>query len=256
MCEKSRIFAADEYHIIMDDGIVYYNNQREVKLFLPDGQGSQPMPIVIILPGGAYYKLSTRYEGSEVARWLNLHGIAAAVLYYRMPNHHPEWPQEDIVSTMKELKERADNLHIDSQRIGIMGFSAGGHAVALSLTRQLPVRCAILFYPVISMDRVLTHLETHDWLLSPQASKEQEHAYSAQSLVHANMPPILIVACEDDDLVPVRNSQCFYEALQQKGVPSELHLLPHGGHGWGFSDDMPQAEQVLTLLQDFIQQNL
>lgn len=240
----------------MDDGIVYYNAQREVKLFLPDKPSSLPMPVVIILPGGAYYKLSTRYEGSEVARWLNERGITAAVLHYRMPNHHPEWPQEDIVQTLSELRAQAADLHIDPLRIGIIGFSAGGHAVALSLTRLLPVRFAVLFYPVISMDKAMTHLETHDWLLSPQATQEQEDLYSAHKQVRAGMAPTLIVACEDDDLVSISNSHCFYEALQQAGVSSQRHILPFGGHGWGFSDAMPQAEQVLTLLQDFIKQNL
>lgn len=238
----------------MDDGLLYYNDQRVVKLFLPEKQPKEPMPAVIILPGGAYYKLSTRYEGSEVARWLNSQGIAAAVLHYRMPNHHSEWPQEDIIQTLSELQTQASDLHIDPLRIGIMGFSAGGHAVALSLTRLLPVHFAILFYPVISMDKEITHWETHDWLLSSETTKEQEEKYSAQKQVRSGMVPTFIVACEDDDLVPVGNSRCFYEALQQQGVPSELHILPHGGHGWGFSDDMPQPDKVFSLLSHFISQ--
>lgn len=241
---------------MMDDGIVYYNHQREVKLFLPPHPTQQPSPAVIILPGGAYYKLSTRYEGSEVAHWFNTMGIAAAVLHYRMPDHHPEVPQEDILATLMDLRAQAEQWHIDPQRIGIIGFSAGGHAVSLALTRQLSFRCAILFYPVITMDKKQTHGETHDWLLSADATKEQEQAYSAQQHVKADLPPTLLIACEDDDLVPVSNSQCFYEELQRQGVPSCLHILSHGGHGWGWSEAMPQREQVLTIVQQFIQDQL
>lgn len=240
----------------MDDGIIYDNNQREVKIFLPSHRAQLPTPVMLILPGGAYYKLSTRYEGSEVAYWLNNLGIAAAVLHYRMPNHHPEVPQEDILATLEELRTRAQELHLDPQRMGIIGFSAGGHAVSLALTRQLSFRCAILFYPVITMDKEQTHRETHDWLLSADATKEQEQAYSAQQHVKADLPPTLLIACEDDDLVPVSNSQCFFEELQRQGVPSYLHVLSRGGHGWGWSETMPQREQVLTMVQQFIQNQL
>jgi len=236
----------------MEDGIVYYNEVCSLNLSMPHTNYGQLVPMVVILPGGAYYKLSTKYEGSEVAQWLNQHGIGAAVLHYRMPNHHSEWPQEDIDRAIQELQDKAPQLGIDTDKIGLMGFSAGGHAVAMALTRRLPLACGVLFYPVVSMDKTITHLETHDWLLGTNATIEQEQTHSANQLVHTDMPPTLIIACEDDDLVPVENSKRYFRALQQAGVESKMHLLPHGGHGWGFSADTPDPEKVYNWLECFL----
>jgi len=240
----------------MEDGILYYNAAYALHITMPDEAKSKPVPVVIILPGGAYYKLSTKYEGSEVAAWLNQRGIGAAVLHYRMPNHHSEWPQEDIDRAIQELHDQAPQMGIDTTKIGLMGFSAGGHAVAVALTRSLPLACGILFYPVVSMDKALTHQETHDWLLDVDATVDQERAHSAHGLVHANMPPTLIIACEDDDLVPVDNSKLYYQALLSNGVKAEMHIVAHGGHGWGFSADTPEPYNVYGWLQTWVDTNL
>lgn len=233
-----------------EDGILYYNDSYSLDISMPEN--SNNVPIVIVLPGGAYYKLSTWYEGSGVAMWLNHRGIGAAVLHYRMPNHHPEWPQEDIVRAVAYLRDNAMALHADPQQIGIMGFSAGGHAVAMSLTRGLPVQFAILFYPVISMERSITHMETHNWLLHEDVDVTTEQMWSADLHVHENMPRTLLIACEDDNLVPVTNTKRFYASLNEMHVPCSLHILPFGGHGWGFSLNMPNRNQVELLLAQFL----
>jgi len=104
----------------------------------------------------------------------------------------------------------------------------------------------------VSMDKQITHLETHDWLLGDNATTELEQTHSADRLVHADMPPTLIIACEDDDLVPVENSIRYFNALQANGVKADMHLVPHGGHGWGFSTDTPEPEKVYHYLEQFL----
>lgn len=238
----------------MEDGLVYYNRQYALHVSMPQQASEHPVPVVVILPGGAYYKLSTKYEGSEVAKWLNKQGIGAAVLHYRMPDHHPEWPQQDIKRAIEELHEHAGQWGVDTKQIGLMGFSAGGHAVAVALCRKLPVAFGVLFYPVISMEKTTTHLETHNWLLGAEASIQEEQDYSAHKLVHPDMPPVLIIACQDDDLVPVENSKLFFSALQRAGVAAQMHIVDHGGHGWGFSNDTPNHETVYEWLNQFLKQ--
>lgn len=232
-----------------DDGIIYNNDTYSIYLSVPE---KKDVPVVVILPGGAYYKLSVRYEGSEVAAWLNQQGIGAAVLHYRMPNHHPEWPQEDIARAVTYLRNNALSLGIHPEKVGVMGFSAGGHAVAMALTRELPVQFAILFYPVISMDSAITHKVTHDWLLPANADTTMEQTWSADLHARQDMPRTLLVACEDDTSVPVVHTKIFYHALQQVGVSCEMHVLPHGGHGWGFSPAMPEPENVYRWLKTFL----
>lgn len=232
------------------DGILYYNDHYSLHLSVPENADN--VPVVIILPGGAYYKLSTRYEGSEVASWLNQHGIGAAVLHYRMPNYHPEWPQEDIVRAVAYLRDHAASLHVDAHQVGIMGFSAGGHAAAMALTRNIPMQFAVLFYPVVSMDRSITHIETHNWLLNENADHVTEQEWSADLHVHPGMPRTLLIACEDDTLVPVANTQRLFSALNEAHVPCEMHILPLGGHGWGFSPDMPNPTDIFAWLCSFL----
>jgi len=206
---------------------------------LPD---AQPAPAgVIICPGGGYSHLAIEKEGYAVARWLNTLGIAAIVLKYRFsPYHHPI-PLADARQAVSEVRRQAKKLNIDPGRLGIMGFSAGGHLAATVMTApgQTPENrpdFGILAYPVISMDdETLVHKGSRQFLLGPVFSPEEARSLSANLNVTPSCPPAFIFHAKDDKAVPAGNSEKMYEALKGNGMDSELLLVDRGGHGFGLS---------------------
>lgn len=200
---------------------------------------------VVVCPGGGYYNRSMEHEGHRVAEWLAAEGITAGVLAYRLPHGNPERPLSDAEQALRILAEAG----FPARRIGIMGFSAGGHLAAMIATTG-PVRPAfsILFYPVISGDKGLSHDFSFDHLLGEGRTAELTAAYSAEKRVDAQTPPALLLLSDDDCVVPPGNSLRYYEALKAHGIPASLHIYPSGCHGWGINDLPFRADWQRTLL--------
>ena len=206
---------------------------------------------VVIAPGGGYVNLAMGYEGYDVARWLNAHGVAAFVLKYRLgPAYRDPIELEDAQRAMRLVRAGAAGYGVAADRIGMWGFSAGGHLTATAGTQFDEGRAGaadavdrvssrpdflILAYPVITMRRGLTHMGSHDALLGPGATPEDEARMSAETRVTPRTPPTFLFATSDDSVVPVMNSVLFYEALIKAGVPAEMHLFQHGQHGVGLA---------------------
>jgi acetyl esterase/lipase len=202
---------------------------------------------VVICPGGGYGILAASHEGSDFARWFNERGISAFVLKYRLPNekamtHQHEVPLMDAIQAMKLVRQHAGKWNIDINKIGVMGFSAGGHLAATLSTHynlgekaseEAKPNFSILLYPVVSFLPPLAHGGSRDALLGPDKSDELIKYYSNELQVTDKTPPAFLVHAMDDGGVPVENSIAYALALRKLKIPAELHLYPKGGHGYG-----------------------
>ena len=188
---------------------------------------------VVICPGGGYGGLVVGGEGHGIARWLNDHGIAGIVLEYRLPAGHNEVPLLDAQKALTLTRAHAAEWKIDPKKVGIIGFSAGGHLAATAATHFTPENrpdFAILIYPVITMS-IGTHGGSKKNLLGVTPSEELANFYSNEKQVTKDTPPTFLAHALDDKAVPIENSRLFHQACQAKGVPSKLLELPNGGHG-------------------------
>lgn len=213
-------------------GISNIGDKARVDLYFPKKGNGQ---LVVVCPGGGYEYVSSYNEGIYVAEWLLSQGIAAAVVKYRMPEGHSILPLTDVQNVIRYCRNNADEWKIKS--IGIMGFSAGGHlaATASNLFTDEITRpdFSILIYPVISMDKGITHMGSRNNLIGKD--KKAEDIYSMENQVSRQTPPTFIVHCSDDKTVPVANSIIYYTQLIENNVSAEMHIFPSGGHGWGFT---------------------
>lgn len=192
---------------------------------------------VLICPGGGYSGVSVVKEGEEIAKWFNDLGVTAFVLYYRMPNGHSKIPLEDAQTALKIIKNSAQKWNLDKNKIGIMGFSAGGHLAStvgthFKSTLQRP-DFMILAYPVVTMNKDSTHMGSRVNLIGKNPTEKMVKLYSNELQVTKNTPPTFIVHAIDDKTVPIFNSKQLLKALKDKGVPAELHTFEVGGHGFG-----------------------
>lgn len=191
--------------------------------------------MVIVCPGGAYFILATYNEGLYAADWLVKQGVTVGVLKYRLPNGHCNAPLEDVHNAFKYIRGHAEDLGVE--KVGIMGFSAGGHLAASGLViYDDPVTrpdFGILIYPVVSMDAAITHAGSRRALLGNDESLVER--FSCEKQVTPDTPPVFLALCFDDMVVPPQNSLRFYEACLENKVPAEMHLFPKGVHGWGFN---------------------
>jgi len=188
---------------------------------------------VVICPGGGYGGLVVGGEGHGIARWLNDHGIAGIVLEYRLPAGHNEVPLLDAQKALTLTRAHAAEWKIDPKKVGIIGFSAGGHLAATAATHFTPENrpdFAILIYPVITMS-IGTHGGSKKNLLGATPSEELANFYSNEKQVTKDTQPTFLAHALDDKAVPIENSRLFHQACQAKGVPSKLLELPNGGHG-------------------------
>jgi len=208
----------------------------------------------IVCPGGAYGHLAP-HEGAPVAQWLNTLGIHAFVLKYRLgPKYHHPAEMLDVQRAIRLLRCRAEQWHLDPNRIGIVGFSAGGHLASTAATHfdngiaddPDPINrvgsrpdLAILAYPVISMTGPYVHAESRRNLLGNNPDPDLELLLSNDRQVTAQTPPCFIIHTADDRTVPVENSLLFAIACRQYKVPVELHVFEHGPHGFGLGGKDP-----------------
>ena len=208
---------------------------------------------VIICPGGGYGILASGHEGADVAKALNNIGVTAFVLKYRLPNDSimkdkSIGPLQDVQRAFQMVRERATEWNLDTAKIGIMGFSAGGHLAATASTQynrevienpkhtSFKPDFSILIYPVISFSDNLTHMGSRDNLIGKNPDEATIKKYSNELQVNTQTPPAFLVHSADDTVVPVGNSIAFYEALIKNKVYSEMLLYPHGGHGYGMNN--------------------
>jgi acetyl esterase/lipase len=208
---------------------------------------------VVICPGGGYGGLAYDLEGTDIARYFNSIGVAGVVLKYRLPSvdnctEPHKVPLMDAQRAMRMVRFNAAKWNIDPAKIGIMGFSAGGHLASTmgthfdygnksavdSADRQ---NCRpdfmILMYPVISFTDTVTHKGSKRTLLGENPDKDLINNYSNELQVKEDTPPAFLVHADNDEAVPVENTLLMYKALRKKKIPAELHILSEGGHGFG-----------------------
>lgn len=192
---------------------------------------------VLICPGGGYGGVSQIKEGEEFARWFNEMGISAFVLYYRMPNGHHAIPLTDMQTAFSIIRNCAKEWKIKKNKIGIMGFSAGGHLASTFgthfKTKSERPAFMILGYPVVTMDSTYTHKGSRNNLLGKKPSEDLVKFYSNELHVTKKTPPTFIVHAKDDGAVPIANSENLKKALEANKVPVRLVIYDKGGHGFG-----------------------
>ncbi|WP_223248906.1 alpha/beta hydrolase [Leeuwenhoekiella nanhaiensis] len=248
-----RIADADyqEEQQLEGEAIRGYNkvNVPTLSIFKPEA-GKANGTAVVICPGGGYGHLAINKEGYKLAAWFAGQGVTGFVLKYRLPHDRimkdkSIGPLQDAQRAIRYVRENAVQLGIDTAKVGIMGFSAGGHLAATASTHYADVvyentegvsakpNFSILIYPVISMQEGITHQGSRDNLLGKKPTQEAVYKFSGEYQVTPETPMTFLVHATDDGAVPVENSIRYYSALKDAGVPVELHLYEDGGHGFG-----------------------
>jgi acetyl esterase/lipase len=238
-------------------------------LTLYPASGSKKTDVgVVICPGGSYHNLAMDHEGKQVAEWLNQRGISAFLLRYRLgPKYHHPIELWDAQRAIRYVRAHANEFGIRRNRIGIWGFSAGGHLAATTGTHfdmgdresKDPVNrpgsrpdFMILAYPVITMEAPYVHLQSRDNLLGEKPDPALTVSLSNQTRVTSETPPTFLFHTSDDDVVPVQNSIDFYLALRKAGVPCEMHIYLHGRHGLGLAQNEPELRTWPDRLFDWM----
>lgn len=215
---------------------------------------------VLICPGGGYTGVSMIKEGSEIAKWFNELGVSAFVLYYRMPNGHSAVPLTDAQTALGIIHLRAKEWNIAATKIGIMGFSAGGHLASTVgthfKTKEQRPAFMILGYPVVTMKKELTHAGSRQNLVGNNPSEEIINMYSNELHVTDKTPPTFIVHATDDKTVPIKNSVQLYQALKNHKIVAELDTFAVGGHGFGMRKRGIPVDNWPELLQKWLKANV
>lgn len=211
---------------------------------------------VLICPGGGYSGVSVIKEGEEIAKWFNNLGVSAFVLYYRMPNGHYEIPLKDAQTALEIIRSRAKAWNIKKNKIGIMGFSAGGHLASTVGThfkskKERPA-FMILAYPVITMKKEFTHGGSRKNLLGSNPTDELVNLFSNELQVTKKTPTTFIVHAKDDKAVPIANSENLYNALISKNISAELQIYDLGGHGFGMKKTGIPADNWDVVLKSWL----
>jgi acetyl esterase/lipase len=248
------------------DGITRVTKISEPSIsYFPAGNSGSTNATVIIFPGGGYGTNSLSHEGYDVARKFNQAGIAAFVVKYRLPDDRimidkEIGPLQDAQQAIKLVRENAAKYKIDPQRVGIMGFSAGGHLASTAGTHFKKVHIEnpnninirpdfmILVYPVISFQDDICHRGSRDNLLGKNAAKAKIDLYSNELQVTRETPPTLLVHASDDEAVVPANSIRFYENLLEHKVASEMHIYQNGGHGFGLNNPTTKDDWFASCL--------
>ena len=235
-------------------------DQPSIDVYLPSTNPTASG--VLVIPGGSYHYLAAP-EGKPVALWLQAHGIAAFVLHYRVAPYRYPAEMLDGLRAIRLVRSKAKEFGIADTKIGVWGFSAGGHLASYLMTQYqatlLPLQDAIdntsarpdfgiLSYPVISMRPGFMHQGSHENLLGPTATPDLETLLSSELHVTADTPPIFLFATTDDGVVPVQNSLAFYQACVDHHVSVEMHLFEHGPHGVVLAQNLTGVDAWTGLL--------
>lgn len=234
-----------------DNHFLTYNiTEASVDVYLP-AKGNNSGTAVIVCPGGGYRFLAMGHEGKDVAKWFNENGIVCIVLKYRLPNdtimkNKNIGPLQDAQEAIRMTRRKAKDWNIDPKRIGIMGFSAGGHLASTASTHfnekvydsdttSARPDFSILIYPVISFMPSMTHGGSRKNLLGDSPPQALVDYFSNEKHVSPSTPPAFLVHSMDDGVAPCENSIEYSLALKKNNVPVELHLYQQGGHGYGLA---------------------
>ncbi len=240
---------------VRQEGIIRIANVQipTIEVYLPAKQIANGQAVVI-LPGGGYGILAYDWEGTDFAKWLNSQGIAGIVVKYRLPiskslTDAKEAPLMDAQRAIRLVRQNAAAWNIDPAKVGVMGFSAGGHLASTLSTQYkheverpkdaidaLSARpdFSVLAYPVISFRDAAVHSGSRKNLIGENLSQELIDRFSGELNVNAETPPTFLVHAQDDTGVPIENSLLYYKALHAQGVKASLHIYPTGGHGFAF----------------------
>lgn len=243
---------------INENGRVSNVSQPEIILYLPKKEENRKIA-VIICPGGGYTRLAIDHEGHQFAQWLQSQGIAGIVLKYRMPNMHKEIPLEDFNRAMEYVRSNAVEWDLVDEnmntKVGVAGFSAGGHLAATASTNfsssELRPDFSILFYPVITMGQY-THEGSKHNLLGNNPPANDVLYYSTETRVEEQTPPAILLLSDDDTAVPPINSIMYYKSLKENNIPASMYIFPEGGHGWGMREDFKYHNEMLSLLKSWL----
>jgi len=264
---------SDEKEVINDGDISWVTKVQTptLEIYLPP-KASANGQAVLVCPGGGYAGLAYDWEGTEIAKYLNSKGIAAGVLKYRLPGsasvkENFKAPLQDAQRGIRMLRANASAWNIDKKKVGVMGFSAGGHLAstlgthfkdayysAIDETDSEEIRpdFMILIYPVISMDPKITHQGSRDNLLGNHPTEALEKQFSNDLQVNENTPTTFILHASDDETVPVENSLRMYKALQEHKVETEMHIYPTGGHGFSLANGTYYLQSWSDRLTDWL----
>lgn len=230
-------------------------SEAELFVFHPEGEATAA-PAVLICPGGGYEMLAMDHEGKDMARWYAENGFVAVVLKYRMPRGDRSIPLSDAERAISFIRENAATWHVDGDRVGVVGSSAGGHLAASLSTLAADANrpdFAILYYPVISFEEGTTHPGSKKNLLGKEVDNPRlvEH-FTLQKQVDERTPKTILLLSDDDTVVPPLNSILYYRALNERHIPASLYIFPNGGHGWGFRSDFTYHEEMKTLIMKWL----
>jgi acetyl esterase/lipase len=230
--------------------------------------GPVPTTAVIIAPGGSYGRLSANHEGRQVANWFNSLGVTAFVLRYRLgPRYHHPTEMGDAQRAIRFVRAHADEFAIRADRVGFMGFSAGGHLASTVAThfdagnpsaadpidrRGSRPDFVVLAYPVITMTAAYGHKLSATNLLGEHPDAKLAREMSTELQVTHETPPTFIFSTNADTTVPAENSVAFYLALRKAGVPAEIHVFEPGAHGVGMAGGDPALGEWPVLLRNWL----
>lgn len=271
--------AADLKEKQVSPGHITDVGEAQMQLYFPAGWKPQDRRAALcIFPGGGYAVQAIEKEGAHIARWAAEHGMVGAVVKYRVSGGNNALgrfpgPLLDARQALRAVRRHASVLGVDPRRIGVMGFSAGGHLAAMASTlwnHPLPEETgnplknvsarpdfSMLIYPVITMDRQITHVGTRSRILGPNPGAALEELCSAERQVTAQTPPVFLVHALDDGVASA-NSRLMAQACREKGVPASLHFYPAGGHGYGMkkrgqpTDEWPEAAERWLMEQGIL----
>lgn len=249
-------------------GAIGRDDEDVPKLYVYPAPGDGAHPAVIVLPGGGYRTLATEKEGGEEARWLNAHGVTAFVLEYRLgPRYGFPVPMLDGARAMRYVRSHAAELDVTANKIGLWGFSAGGHLAAYLATihdagnvaAADPVDrmsdrpdFAILSYARLTLDPAIPRKTSLEALIGTHPTAALEETVSLERHVTKDTSPCFLYATTADETVNSMNSTTFYDALKRAGVPAELHIFERGRHGSGMAQGIG-AEPELAIFPALVE---
>jgi acetyl esterase/lipase len=252
------------------DGDHVSNVHRPTLTWFPAPAGQATGAAVIVCPGGAYAVLSWGKEGVEPARWFNALGVSVFVLRYRLLEYGNPAPLRDVLRAVRWVRAHAAEYGVRADRIGVMGFSAGGHlascagtlydapegrtGAALDAVSARP-DFLMLIYPVITMKDPFAHAGSRRNLLGTSPTPEMIERFSTDTQVTKDTPPTFLLTTWEDRTVPAQNSLGFFEALRRAGVPAELHAYERGPHGFGFRPGFGPTSEWPKLLEQWLRLN-
>lgn len=275
---SSSILAADDFHppefrLLWPDGAPQAQGDTDADkpgVWVYPARENANGTAIVICPGGAYSIHATDHEGVQPAKYFNSIGVTAFVLRYRLsPYRHPV-PLMDAQRALRLVRAHADEFKIDKNRVGLMGFSAGGHLTSTAVTHFDAGDAAtadpvdkessrpdfgILGYPVVSFTSDYAHRGSGNNLLGKDATAEQLKSLSNELNVTKETPPVFLFHTSEDTGVPAENSISFYLACRKAGVPAELHVYQHGPHGAGLANEHPALSQWISNAGTWLQQN-